>query len=131
MDNTLIGTLISLMASPQGSAMIVIKGARLVSATVQRAVFSAIQDINCSQTSHAQNVKRLKAFSLMKRLNAKRYVEMAYCSILHVMMATKRVEMDAVHLVKLSMVMHVQLQTPPVTISYLLLSRKFKSTPRT
>ena len=112
------------MVNPQASAMIAIQDVRHVLATALRVVSSAIQDINCSQTSHALNVKRFKASSLMKSFNAKRYVEMAYSSILLAMMATKRVGMDVVRHAKLNMDMHAQLQIPHAKISYPLLSKK-------
>ena len=69
------------MVNPQASAMIAIQDVKHVSATAPRVVSSAIQDINCSQTSHALNVKRFKASSLMKSLNVKRSVETVYFSI--------------------------------------------------
>ena len=104
--------------------MIAIQDARLVITAAPLIVFSAIQGINFSQITHAQNVKRFKASSLMKSFNAKRSVEMAYSSILLAMMATKRVGMDVVRHAKLNMDMHAQLQIPHAKISYPLLSKK-------
>ena len=112
------------MVSLQARVMIAIQGARLVLTAAPLIVFSAILGINFNQITHAQNVKRFKASSLMKSFNAKRYVEMAYSSILLAMMATKRVGMDVVRHAKLNMDMHAQLQIPHAKISYPLLSKK-------